>query len=85
MVVVSMPCCELFDRQDGKYQEATLGTCPRIAVEAGSSNTVGKNTSVWKVILSGWMALAFGPAEELYKFFGITLEEVVDAVKNCIK
>ena len=28
---------------------------------------------------------ASGPAEELYKYFGITVDEVVDAVRNCLK
>ena len=85
VAVVSMPCCELFDRQDGKYQEATLGTCPRIAVEAGSKYGWEKYVGLEGDIIGMDGFGASGPAEELYKFFGITLEEVVDAVKNCIK
>lgn len=85
VAVVSMPCCELFDRQDGKYQEEVLGSCPRIAVEAGAKfgweKYVGLNGDI--IGMDGFGAS--GPAEELYKFFGITEEEVVDAVKNCIK
>ena len=34
--VVSMPCWELFDRQDPAYRAAVLGTAPRVAVEAAS-------------------------------------------------
>ena len=83
--VVSMPCCELFDRQDIKYQEEVLGNCPRIAVEAGSKfgweKYVGLNGDI--IGMDGFGAS--GPAEELYKFFGITEEEVVDAVKNSLK
>ncbi len=85
VAVVSMPCCELFDRQDGKYQEEVLGSCPRIAVEAGAKfgweKYVGLNGDI--IGMDGFGAS--GPAEELYKFFGITEEEVVDAVKNCLK
>lgn len=85
VAVVSMPCCELFDRQDGKYQEKVLGSCPRIAVEAGAKfgweKYVGLNGDI--IGMDGFGAS--GPAEELYKFFGITEEEVVDAVKNCLK
>ena len=85
VAVVSMPCCELFDRQDGKYQEEVLGSCPRVAVEAGAKfgweKYVGLNGDI--IGMDGFGAS--GPAEELYKFFGITEEEVVDAVKNCIK
>ena len=80
-----MPCCELFDRQDIKYQEEVLGNCPRIAVEAGSKfgweKYVGLNGDI--IGMDGFGAS--GPAEELYKFFGITEEEVVDAVKNSLK
>lgn len=83
--VVSMPCCELFDRQDIKYQEEVLGNCPRIAVEAGSKfgweKYVGLNGDI--IGMDGFGAS--GPAEELYKFFGITEEEVIDAVKNSLK
>lgn len=85
VAVVSMPCCELFDRQDGKYQEEVLGSCPRIAVEAGAKfgweKYVGLNGDI--IGMDGFGAS--GPAEELYRFFGITEEEVVDAVKNCLK
>jgi transketolase len=28
---------------------------------------------------------ASGPANQLYEYFGITVEEVVDSVKDCIK
>ena len=83
--VVSMPCCELFDRQDVKYQEEVLGDCPRIAVEAGSKfgweKYVGLNGDI--IGMDGFGAS--GPADELYKFFGITEEEVVEAVKNSLK
>ena len=83
--VVSMPCCELFDRQDVKYQEEVLGDCPRIAVEAGSKfgweKYVGLNGDI--IGMDGFGAS--GPADELYKFFGITEEEVVEAIKNSLK
>lgn len=85
VAVVSMPCTELFDKQDISYQEEVLGSAPRIAVEAASKfgweRYVGLNGDV--IGMDGFGAS--GPAEELYKYFGITKEEVVDAVKNCMK
>lgn len=85
VAVVSMPCTELFDKQDISYQEEVLGAAPRIAVEAASKfgweRYVGLNGDV--IGMDGFGAS--GPAEELYKYFGITKEEVVDAVKNCMK
>ena len=32
--VVSMPCFELFDKQEARYRAAVLGTAPRIGIEA---------------------------------------------------
>ena len=36
VAVVSMPCTELFDRQDEKYRNRVLGRAPRIVVEAAA-------------------------------------------------
>ena len=83
--VVSMPCTELFDEQSPAYQEQVLGAAPRIAVEAASKfgweKYVGLNGDI--IGMDGFGASA--PAAELYKYFGITVEEIVDSVKNCIK
>lgn len=83
--VVSMPCTELFDKQDISYQEKVLGSAPRVAVEAASKfgweRYVGLNGDI--IGMDGFGAS--GPADQLYKYFGITTEEVVDAVKNCLK
>ncbi|MEX1093796.1 MAG: transketolase [Acidimicrobiia bacterium] len=35
--VVSLPCWELFMEQDPEYRETTLGTAPRVSVEAAST------------------------------------------------
>lgn len=85
VAVVSMPCCELFDRQDVSYQEKVLGEAPRIAVEAGSKFGWEKYVGLSGDIIGMDGFGASGPAEELYKFFGITVEEVVEAVKNSIR
>ncbi len=85
VAVVSMPCAELFDAQDITYQEEILGQVPRIAVEAASKfgweKYVGLNGDI--IGMDGFGASA--PAAELYKYFGITIEEVVDAVKDALK
>ena len=85
VVVVSMPCAELFDAQPISYQEEVLGKAPRIAIEAASKfgweKYVGLNGDI--IGMDGFGAS--GPAEELYKYFGITKEEVIDSVKNCLK
>ena len=85
VAVVSMPCTELFDRQDISYQEEVLGTAPRIAIEAASKfgweRYVGLNGDI--IGMDGFGAS--GPAAELYNYFGITKEEIIDSVKNLLK
>jgi len=78
--VVSLPCWELFDRQDRVYRDSVLGEVPRIAVEAASPFG-------WERYLGGDGVMvgmrdfgASAPAEDLYKHFGITAERVVEAV-----
>ncbi len=84
VAVVSMPCTELFDAQPISYQEEVLGSSPRIAIEAASKfgweKYVGLNGDI--IGMDGFGAS--GPAEELYKYFGITKEEIIDSVKNCL-
>jgi transketolase len=77
--VVSMPCWELFDRQDAAYRDSVLGSAPRLAIEAASafgwSHYVGEAGTV--IGMPGFGASA--PAEELYPHFGITAEKLVEA------
>lgn len=80
--VVSMPCWELFQKQDTEYIEKILpeSVSNRVSVEAGS--TFGWN----KWIGNTGVAIGidtFGesaPYEELYAHFGITSEKIVEAV-----
>ncbi len=80
--VVSMPCCELFDRQDEAYRRATLGPgTVRIAVEAGVSlgwdRYIGDGGGF--VGMTGFGASA--PAPVLYEKFGITADAVAEAAR----
>ena len=85
VAVVSMPCCELFDAQLIDYQEKVLGTAPRIAVEAASKFGWEKYVGLDGDIIGMDGFGASGPAGELFKYFGITVEEVVDSVKDLIR
>ena len=75
----------MFDKQDLTYQEEVLGTAPRIAVEAaakfGWERYVGLNGDI--IGMDGFGAS--GPANELYDYFGITVEEIIDSVHNLLK
>lgn len=85
VAVVSMPCTELFDKQPIDYQEEVLGTAPRIAIEAASKYGWEKYVGLDGDIIGMDGFGASGPADQLYDYFGITVEEVVDSVKNLIK
>jgi len=80
--VVSVPCFELFEQQDAKYQATVIGRgTVRIAVEAGIKQGwerfIGEDGAF--VGMSSFGASA--PAEVLYEKFGITAEAVVAAAQ----
>ena len=81
VAVVSLPCFELFERQDPQWRRSVLGTAPRIAVEAASpfgwTRYVDSEEDV--VGLRGFGAS--GPPGELYTHFGITPEAVAEKVR----
>jgi transketolase len=82
--VVSMPCWELFEKQDQAYQSAVLGNAPRVGVEAavrlGWDRWLGER-SVF-VGMTGFGASA--PIEALYPHFGITAERVAEAARSLL-
>jgi transketolase len=80
--VVSMPCTNVFDRQDRDYQDAVLPLeLPAVAIEAAHPDFwrkyVGRTGAVIGMSTFGESA----PAPKLYAHFGITTQAVVDAVK----
>jgi transketolase len=84
-VVVSVPCFELFEEQSEDYKAQVLGTAPRIAIEAGIRQGWERYLGDKGVFIGMTGFGASAPAEELYKHFGITSENVVAAAKKLIK
>ena len=80
--VVSLPCWELFDKQDDNYKSNVLGECPRIAIEAGTEMGWTKYIGEKGIFIGMNSFGASGPASELYKHFGITSDAVVNAAKK---
>ncbi len=89
--VVSMPCWELFEDQDDAYRRRVLPGGPvRVAVEAAVRfgwdrwlfGERGKREKSGFVGMHGFGASA--PAEDLYKHFGITAEDVAAKVKSLL-
>jgi transketolase len=80
--VVSMPCLDVFDRQDGAWRAATVPRhLPRIAIEAGSTGLwwkyVGEDGDVAGIDRFGESA----PASALFPLFGLTAAAVADRAR----
>ena len=84
--VVSMPSTDTFDKQDDTYKESVLpsSVSARIAIEAGISDYwykyVGLNGKVIGMTTFGQS----GPAEQLFKAYGFTLENVLAQAKSLL-
>ncbi|WP_417070004.1 transketolase [Niveibacterium terrae] len=83
--VVSMPCTNLFDRQDQAYRDSVLPAgLPKVAIEAGVTGNwyryVGGKGTVIGIDRFGESA----PAGELFKFFGLTPDYVKKAVEELV-
>jgi len=80
--VVSMPCFELFERQDRAYRSQVLGSAPRLAVEAASPFGWTRYVASEDDVLGMKGFGASAPAAELYRHFGITAEALVAMAKD---
>ncbi|MBK6617369.1 MAG: transketolase [Nitrosomonas sp.] len=83
--VVSMPCTNVFDRQDRTYRESVLPKGIRcVAVEAGVTDGwykyVGSDGEIVGMNTFGESA----PANKLFEHFGFTINNVVNAVKKIL-
>ncbi|KAF1691971.1 transketolase [Pseudoxanthomonas koreensis] len=81
--VVSMPSTEVFDRQDAAYRESVLPNAVRrrVAVEAGVSDFWRKYVGLDGAVVGLDRFGASAPAGDLYRYFGITTDKVVEAAK----
>ncbi len=81
--VVSMPCTDVFDRQDAAYRESVLPNAvrKRVAVEAGVTGFWRKYVGLDGDVVGIDSFGASAPAEVLYKHFNITTDHVVAAAK----
>ena len=84
--VISVPCQDLFDLQSKSYKQKILGeTELKISIEAGS-------TDCWKKYV-GNKGFTFGieefgksaPYKDIYKYFGLTAENVSKKVVSILK
>ncbi len=81
--VVSMPSTSVFDRQDAAYREDVLPPgIKRVAVEAGVTDIWRKYVGLEGEVIGLDRFGESAPAGDLFKFFGITAEAVVAAVRR---
>ena len=83
--LVSIPCLDLFNQQDKKYKEKVLGNQTRVIMEASSSQSwykfVRENDLIFGIDKFG----ESGKAEDLFDYFGLTTEKVVNKIMAKIK
>ncbi|HNO75413.1 transketolase [Nitrosomonas mobilis] len=83
--VVSMPCTNVFDRQDRAYQESVLPKGIRcVAVEAGVTDGWYKYVGLDGEIVGMNTFGESAPANKLFEHFGFTIGNVVNAVKKVL-
>jgi transketolase len=83
--VVSMPCVDVFERQDDAWRRAALPPhLPVVAVEAGATRGwwryAGRSGAVIGIDRFGESA----PADDLFVHFGFTAERVAEAVRATV-
>ncbi|MDC3172504.1 transketolase [Alphaproteobacteria bacterium] len=85
VAVVSLPCWELFDKQNDDYKLKVLGNSPRIAIEAACEMGWSKYLGEDGIFIGMSSFGASGPAPDLYKHFGITSEAIVEQARSFFK
>lgn len=84
--VVSMPSTEVFEEQDAAYRESVLPSniYARVAIEAGHSDYWHKFVGLDGRIVGMTTFGESAPANVLMEHFGLTVDNVVLAVEDCL-
>ena len=83
--VVSMPCTNIFDRQDAAYKASVLPVgVVRVAIEAGVTDAWYKYVGLDGAVIGLDRFGESAPAGALFKEFGFTTENVVKVVKSVL-
>ena len=85
--VLSMPCAEIFAKQDQAYQQSVLprAVTKRIVIEAGTSDWWYKYAGLEGCVIGIDTFGKSAPANEVMKGFGFTTEYVVHKVRNLVQ
>nr|WP_024965782.1 transketolase [Pantoea sp. IMH] len=84
--VVSMPSTDAFDKQDEAYREAVLpkAVSARVAIEAGIADYWYKYTGLNGAVVGMTTFGESAPADQLFKMFGFTVDNVVAKAKSLL-
>ncbi|MBV1910540.1 MAG: transketolase [Kangiellaceae bacterium] len=83
--VVSMPSCEVFDQQDSEYKTQVLpASGKRMAVEAATGDLWYKYVGLEGKVISMEQFGESAPADQLFKEFGFTVENLVAQAKQLL-
>ncbi|HBR56908.1 MAG TPA: transketolase [Blastocatellia bacterium] len=84
--VVSMPCREFFDAQPAKYKDSVLPSAvrARLAIEAGVSFGWSKYVGDFGDTLTVDKFGVSAPADDVFRDYGFTVENVVKKARNLI-
>jgi transketolase len=83
--VVSMPCTNVFDKQDKAYKDnVLLPTVHKVAIEAGVTDGWWKYVGLRGAVVGLDRFGESAPAGQLFKEFGFTVENVVATVKGIL-
>lgn len=83
--VVSMPCTNVFDRQDKAYRESVLPRgVVRVAIEAGVTDFWRKYVGLEGAVVGIDTFGESAPANVLFEHFGFTVANVVKTVKDVL-
>ena len=82
VAVVSLPCWELFAAQDDEWRAVVLGGAPRFGIEAAVEQGWERWLGPEGVFIGMTGFGASAPAEELYRYFGITPQAIATAVRK---
>jgi transketolase len=82
--VVSMPCCDEFDKQDRAYQQSVLpdDISKRIAIEAGIADYWYKYVGLQGKVIGMNSFGESAPAEQLFEMFGFSVENIVNTANS---
>jgi transketolase len=82
--VVSMPCAEMFEQQDQAYRVSVLpkAVTKRVAIEAAHRDFWYKYVGLDGLVIGMSTFGESAPAEVLFKYFGFTVENVVEQINK---